>query len=405
MRRPWFTSGEGERLGIILWPPDILKGRVTASQGSVWRDYDVATDENAEIVMSSFKDEEIGPGGAFITRWGLDPTKEGGKLGWITPPSAFADLAAAEKMYVPRASIPIPIDDGVGPRQRTWLEASLLTFVPKFDIDHESWFCDVELRADSAPEPFMRLGLVRYQPYAPAELRVSEPVVEWLQIPQHRVVTVAVDSSQPRHLDVGVTGTKFDRPRPEPDDTPYPEAWTRKSVMKVSVLRRRLDGVETVAELDPSSCMLGFSRRAEQTWLPRTEKEWNDALVLPVAAEAARPYLAVRAHWSNNGTMSWQTNFALNDEPLTPKKKGTVYRVLVEEVQPMLPATYDDEPHEPGVESSDRVELTVSGPRFAALLDIEQPVQPPPPPPRKKVRKIVRKKIYRQSTPPREQVL
>ena len=113
-------------------------------------------------------------------------------MGWLTPPTAFPDFAAAkcdmgtgqeilsddDVVYVPRASVPIPVDDGHGGTNRVTLEASLLTFVPSFDVDHETWYCDVEICASLAPEPFMRLGLVRYQPYAPPDLRVSEPVVE-----------------------------------------------------------------------------------------------------------------------------------------------------------------------------------------------------------------------------------
>nr|AWM06103.1 hypothetical protein CIT39_06310 [Bradyrhizobium symbiodeficiens] len=397
MRRPWFTSGEGERLGIILWPPDILKGRVTDSQDSVRRDYEVAAGEKAEIVMREFRDEDIGPGGSYVTRWGLDPTKEGGKLGWITPPSAFADLGpaetdpgdssrvvTAERMYVPRASIPIPIDEGTGPRRRTWLEAALLTFVPRFDIDHESWFCDVELRADCAPEPFMRLGLVRYQPYAPPELRVSEPVVEWLQVPQHRVVKVTIDKNEPQSLQVEMQGSSFN-PRQRDHDAEDDRditTWTNGPVMKVSVLRRRSDGVEALAELHQKEVRAGYSHKAEQTWLPRTQEEWNYWLERGVIREKEEPppaferkpraQPAVKAKASADGTyLSWLAHFRLNESPLAPKEKDTIYRVLVEEVQPMLPATYDDEPHEPGEKPPTKQnQLTASGPRFAALLDI-----------------------------------
>jgi hypothetical protein len=124
------------------------------------------------------------------------------------------------------------------------IRASLLTFVPRFDIDHENWFCDVELNADTAPEPFMRLGLVRYQPYAPPELRVSEPVVEWLQIPQHRAVTVSVDESNPKQLGVEMKGTWFGQQMPAEKDFSDIRSWANGSVMKVS---QRQGGANMVA--------------------------------------------------------------------------------------------------------------------------------------------------------------
>jgi hypothetical protein len=442
MRRPWFTSGEGERLGIILWPPEILKDRVSTRDNTVRRDYDMAWDANTDIEMLQFKDEDLGLGGSYVTRWGLDPTKEGGKLGWITPPSAFADMASAaidpgvasrvrkaDTMYVPRASIPIPINDGIGPKRRVWLEASLLTFVPRFDIDHETWFCDVELNADTAPEPFMRLGLVRYQPYAPPELRVSEPVVEWLQIPQHRAVTVTVDESKPKELGVEMNGTWFSQEIPAEKDFPDIKSWTKGSVMKVSVLRRRDDGVETVADRDPATVAKGYSGKAERTWLPQTQEELTHYYALeedkttdeckdgsPEAQEPPPPrtppafvhkpksYLPAKGKVSQDGTrVSWRADFSLNDKPLTPDKTGASYRVLVEEVQPMLPATYDDEPHVPGVDDetilANRIQLIASGPRFAALLDIT-PSKPPAgkSPPTKRRLKLFRKKPESQPT-------
>ncbi|WP_315718549.1 MULTISPECIES: hypothetical protein [unclassified Bradyrhizobium] len=461
MRRPWFTSGEGERLGIIMWPPEILRGRVSTRDNTVRRDYDLASSANADIEMKQFRDEDLGPGGSFVTRWGLDPTKEGGKLGWITPPSAFADLAQAEidcgiasrvrkadPMYVPRASIPIPIDDGTGPRRRVWMEAALLTFVPRFDIDHETWFCDVEFHADTAPEPFMRLGLVRYQPYAPPELRVSEPVVEWLQIPQHRAVTVTVDESRPKQLGVEMKGTWFDQQMPAEADLHDIRSWTNGSVMKVSVLRRRKDGVETIADQDPKIVANGHSGKAERTWLPQTQEEltwyfrradepteakegkdnkvgWCEgesadakAEEMPKAEQAteqtaeepaafvrrSKSYLPVKGKVSQDGAhVSWRADFALNDPPLTPDEVGTSYRVLVEEVQPMFPATYDDEPLEACKRGDEipkrRIQLIASGPRFAALLDIKASSKPPErpavkkPPPKDRLKRLRKKQL------------
>ena len=284
-------------------------------------------------------------------------------------------------VYVPRASIPIPIDDGSGKHRRAQLEAALLTFTPRFDVDHETWFCDVEIVAGMAPEPFMRLGLVRYQPYAPAELRVSEPVVEWLQIPQQRTVAVSVDPNEPRRIRVNVSGTGslYSATAPTGYDPLRIESWTQRPVMKISVLHKRAGGVEDVAELDKRSMLLGYSARAQRGWLPRTQAEWTAALELPNGHERPREHFAVRPIDPNNDSqLSWSTEFELNDNPLKPKTGGT-FSVLVEEVQPMLPATYADEPIEdPRHVAKDRHELIVSGPRFAALVPLTPEEAPPP---------------------------
>ncbi|MFB6451229.1 hypothetical protein [Bradyrhizobium tunisiense] len=398
LRRPWFSSGEGERLGVVLWPPDIFKGRIAYSEASVTRDYDVVRNEKADIDMKQFSDEDLGPGGAYVSRWGLDPIKGGGELGWLTPPAAFADLDKPHidqgvgdvelppgAVYVPRASVPIPIEDGTGKRRQVRLEAALLTFVPKFDLDHESWFCDVELRPGTAPEPFMRLGLVRYQSYAPAPLRVSEPIVEWLQIPQQRTVTVAVDPAKPRLLKVSVTGTGaiHSASAPSGHDTRRIEIWTQRPAMKISVLKRTASGVDQVAELDKSSdgCVAGYSDRAEYVWMPRNQAEWEQALTVSGDLGKPRPRLAIRPdHPGPDSPLSWVTEFELIEDPLKAAAAGTTYSVLVEEVQPMLPASYADEP----IDSSqpvpkEREQLTFSGPRFAALVELKLvPLKAPP---------------------------
>jgi hypothetical protein len=140
--------------------------------------------------------------------------------------------------------------------------------------------------------------------------------------------------------------------------------------MKVTVLRREADGVEEVAEVDKASASAGFSTRAERAWLPRTQEEWTAALAVGERPDKPREHCAVRPeHPSGDSQLSWSAEFDLNDDPLKPRTAGTKYSVLVEEVQPMLPASYADEPIEDVVHADkDRQELTWSGPRFAALV-------------------------------------
>lgn len=396
MRRPWYSSGEGERLGIVLWPPDILKERIAPSGSSVARDYDTTIGEKADIVMTDFADEDLGPGGDFVTRWGLDPTKGSGELGWLVPPAAFADLAGAAiddgssnpdlpqgPVYVPRARIPIPIGDGGGNR-RTTLEAALLTFVPRFDVDHENWYCDVELKAGTAPEPFIRLGLVRYQPFAPAALRVSEPIVEWAQIPQDRLVVVSVDKKNPKLVEVVLcgSGSTHSAAAPLGHDPTRIETLTQRPLMKVTVLKRRPDGVTDVARLDRKSraCLAGYSHRAEQTSIPLTQAQWTRHLTVPAPSEPPREQIAVRAeNPGSSSTLYWRSEFELDDKPLNPDIPGTTFSVVVEEVQPMLPATFADEPTDRAA-PADRQVLAVSGPRFAAIIELSEKDAPAPAP-------------------------
>lgn len=431
MRRPWFSSGAGERLGIVLWPPDIGRQRINASGSRVARDYDVTGNALHDMDLEAFKDLDLGPGGAYITRWGADPIKgPQGQLGWLMPPSAFADLTNAahvhddtipdgprrfrpedeaakdiDVVYVPRASMPVPSDPG-GTGTATRMEVALLTYRPRFDVDQETWYCDVSINPGTVPEPFARLGLVRYQPNAPAHLRTSEPVVEWVQLLNERNVTVEVDRANSALIHVRVDGTGRTHAPTDPagHDPARVECWLHRPIMKVSVLRRRQNGIEEVAAMadGPDGARPGFSQRAERTWVPATQADWSDFLedwdntlmvgsycALPDrraaaaqpeqssgsahrAERASRPYAAIRPDVPGcSGTvMSWSTRFLMAGDVLKPPP-GESYSVLVEEIEPMPPTTYPDEPIAlDGAPPANRMIVTVSGPRFAARVPI-----------------------------------
>jgi len=44
--------------------------------------------------------------------------------------------------------------------------ANALVNTPKFDPARKLWYCDIELAAGSSYQPFVRLGLCRYQPHS-----------------------------------------------------------------------------------------------------------------------------------------------------------------------------------------------------------------------------------------------
>jgi hypothetical protein len=47
-----------------------------------------------------------------------------------------------------------------------------------FDPEQELWYADISIDALDVSSPFVRVGLVRYEPHAPRKLHVSEPIVE-----------------------------------------------------------------------------------------------------------------------------------------------------------------------------------------------------------------------------------
>ena len=214
--RGWFSAGEGERLGIVLWPPHYKEQTAKGIEcdNLIWiRD----GKKYAELYLPDLMDGELGDGGAFVSRWGGDPIR--GELtpqkGWFMPPTAFSCMDRSEydeyfsgapdapqrahsPRYVEAIRMPVEASDPASPDDKTtpkpiasWLEVSLLTFEPYFDVEAEEWYVDVPMSLARATDPFIRFGLVRYQENAVAdELKVSPPVRVWTQLPPQRELEV-----------------------------------------------------------------------------------------------------------------------------------------------------------------------------------------------------------------------
>jgi len=303
--RPWFTSGEEERLGIVLWPPNILQAKSTSgaggsrvewselalAQGRVARAEPLDENDSPELIDLNgqnqgagpdekfqawrqpwFNDEDLGPGGIYVTRWGADPIHESGNVSWLLHAGAFTDvndwrataidsiaaeggdtgvLWPEERQLEPRlvenVLMPIPeaeqkqedanTKDGK-PRNVNFMLVSLLTYAPRFDVDMEQWYVDVEIDPGVAPDPFLRLGLVRFQPHANRRLQVSQPVHEWVQITGFkRRVSLDVDEK------ARIASVNVDVPRLASYEKEAP-----RTVLRASLIERRKTDSGTVVE-------------------------------------------------------------------------------------------------------------------------------------------------------------
>lgn len=315
--RPWYSSGEGEQLGIVLWPPrlheitNMPEGGDRLKAGKIPRAvlHKFEGDPHTDLMdLSDFDDADLGPGGKFTTRWGGDPIRNNdGPVGPFLPAGA---LSSFDKMpepgreppgYVP--SIAIPLEDlrerekkvplqQQAPRQPQQqqaaqqqnedekayetLTASLATFVPRFDVESEKWFVDVAFNADTLVEPFVRFGLVRYQQHAAEGLRVSAPVVSWAQVLPGRTVDVRAWRSKKGAvlLKVNVNGRTSGRSRTDAggdQDLVYPKmrisvvelGETAAGLPRENIARARLKGedvpavhwavLSTPTEIDPQN--------------------------------------------------------------------------------------------------------------------------------------------------------
>jgi hypothetical protein len=209
--RPFFSSGEGEKIALVLWPPGIFaRGTKLDETG---QELFPASKETGEA--PEFYDEDLGPGGPYVTRWGADPlvSDDVSQDRFPTGPLIDPSRLSSEGERIPRAFMPIPISnqtwapsdksDSKQPEKAndpknatadqtpvTYMAVGLQAFEPRFDPIQELWYVNVALKTDPLPFPRVRLGLVRYQAHAreddvpfegsePVRLRVSTPVKEW----------------------------------------------------------------------------------------------------------------------------------------------------------------------------------------------------------------------------------
>jgi len=138
--RPWFSSGDGELLGVVIY-----------NEGSM------------ESITPEFEH--------YVTKWGADPF-------WESPKET--------KREISRTDFPARVYTEQLKLQETSAGSNhMVTIVGHrvhFDYEKKLWYCDIELSDQIANYmPFVRLALVRYQPNAMLEGAFSAKISKVVQ--------------------------------------------------------------------------------------------------------------------------------------------------------------------------------------------------------------------------------
>ncbi|ARP64331.1 hypothetical protein A9K65_013780 [Mesorhizobium sp. WSM1497] len=361
LKRPWFVTGQGERLGIVIWPPNLFD----LDSARVRNDLIKPPPQDREEIdlrklpddgsgLRYLQDADLGPGGQWVTRWGADPIRSLSQVdGWFLSKDNFPvekvdgtqdyfaqapDKISPDAVLVTNVLMPVPLDDDARNTADAtpaggFMAVSLITFAPRFDPEQEEWYVDVEIDPCDAIFPFVRLGLVRYQPNAPRPLQVSEPVVEWIQLMPDRKVSARAIRKRIHGVDkVFITATvegAFSQPDPKGQNTD--KSTERAPLMRLALLRRQ---APLSGELLGSEVRFG----EEQTPTPTC----------------------------SGACMSWTAPFVV---PLADYgQKGEAWTVYAEEVDRLRPARYGDEPrYQTRLDDA----FAETGPRFTARLPLE----------------------------------
>jgi hypothetical protein len=172
LERPWFSSGAGELLGAVLY--DNRNGPL--GDRELWK--------------------------AYITQWGADPI-------WIAPGLSqlpynynFPNAAATEEDLSLPGNVPGRV--------------AVAGFQVDYDYERQKWFADINVDFYSqAYTPFIRLALVRYQPCALPDSKLSAAVLaDYAQLTPERAAVVTADPYHPRLLRFTVSGPAPSGPPP-----------------------------------------------------------------------------------------------------------------------------------------------------------------------------------------------
>jgi hypothetical protein len=166
--RPWYSSGDGELLGVVLAMP-----------------------------ASYPPSDGLRP---FVSHWGNDPL-------WGTNPVPGApqptDFPLAQKVF--------PLAQTVG-QTLTLLEVDAQVQVAGHAVafDGTHWYSDVQVNVGAVYSPFVRLALARYQPNSLPGMELSRVVLsDFVQIAPPRTVTVTQASDNHNSFTIQVNGLSY----------------------------------------------------------------------------------------------------------------------------------------------------------------------------------------------------
>lgn len=222
LRRPWFSSGDGEQLGVILEPavrfprgweriadaemlstdllrqprviPQPFRGVVgpprptelVAAPAGPAADFlapanslvnvDVLGLAAAPTPTAEEKRQMLRP---YVTAWGSDPV-------WKSALAALPPTVAAFPRHAGYAT-GLTLEE---------LPSSVTVFMAAHDVHFDRarklWYCDIEIDAGNAYYPFVRLALARYQPHSLPDLHLSRVVMtDFIQLVPDRTAQVA----------------------------------------------------------------------------------------------------------------------------------------------------------------------------------------------------------------------
>jgi hypothetical protein len=189
LERPWFSSGEGELLGAVIWP-----GPSSIS------------------ISSNPAHEKIKP---FVTQWGLDPLFYSGPIRALPTLQAFK---LSKREHQASGLLLAEVPDAA-------LKIDVAGHEVNYDAERQLWYCDMQIDAGNTYYPFVRLALVRYQPnslswavtgpdtvvdHTRDNVHLSPVILaDFIQLTPDRFASITRDDANPLLRHISVSGLSY----------------------------------------------------------------------------------------------------------------------------------------------------------------------------------------------------
>ncbi|MBN2337483.1 MAG: hypothetical protein JXP48_02990 [Acidobacteria bacterium] len=221
LERPWFSSGDGEQLAVILtsipgapteraietYEPPAAQGKMQLRADG--RQLQAARPAAKVRLTPALKlppvPEEHKP---YVTLWGMDPLWRAGAI----PKSEYpgpADFALAAEV-LGGLTIPEFPDYPKPSNPKENLSFTAVGHEVAYDGERGLWYCDIEIDPHDAYFPFVRLALARFQPVSVAGAHLSKVVTaDFIQLAPDRTVSVTFKGKKPSEMTVTVGGASY----------------------------------------------------------------------------------------------------------------------------------------------------------------------------------------------------
>jgi hypothetical protein len=181
LRLPWYSSGDGELLGVVLWP--------TPADGCT------GPLDPLESPQTPKEIEQLAQKRRYTTVWGSDPI-------WLT--GAVHQTPSVQ--CFPRA---VAVEHGLSIEEDSTLMMTAGHEVG-FDAERQLFYCDLDVDTGPSYYPFVRLALARYQPKSVQGAELSHVVLaDFIQLAPDRLCWVAREPDRPDRVRIVVSGTGY----------------------------------------------------------------------------------------------------------------------------------------------------------------------------------------------------